>query len=231
MKYKLRKKPKNATIIQSFPGAGLVSTIATKYLIEHLDVEKIGSFHSHKILPITAIHNGEIIDPISIYHNKKYNLVIIQSLAEVTGLEWDMADQILKMAKELKSKEIIVLEGTGSQKEKINTFYYSNQKKKKIQGKEKISEGAIMGVTAALFLKAGKFPVTCIFAETHSNLPDSQAAAKIVEVLDKYKNMKVNIKPLVATAKKFEANLKQHLEKSKEILVSKQRNSETNYIG
>ena len=229
MKYKLTKKPKNVTIILGFPSAGLVSTIATKFLIEHLDVEKIGSFESVKILPITAIHKGEIIDPISIYHNKKYNMIVIQSLAEVVGLEWAVADQILKMAKELKAKEIIVLEGSATPKEEINTFYYSN--KTKIKGLELIQEGAIMGVTAALFLKAGKFPVTCIFAETHVNFPDSEAAAKIVEALDSYKNLKVDFKPLIASAKKFEANLKQYMEKSKDILTKKQQNSDLNYIG
>ena len=42
-----------------------------------------------------------------------------------------------------------------------------------------------MGVSGALLLKA-EVPLSCFFAETHSSLPDSRAAAKIIEVLDKY---------------------------------------------
>ncbi|MBS3111798.1 proteasome assembly chaperone family protein [Candidatus Woesearchaeota archaeon] len=232
MDYKLTKKPKECTIIQGFPSIGLVSTIATKFLIEHLTVEKIGSIHSNKILPIAAIHKGEIIEPISIYYNKKYNLIIIQALAEVTGFEWEMAETILKMAKELKAVEIITLEGTGTQQKKMNTFYYSNIPKRKIDPLERINEGAIMGVTAAIFLKADKFPITCLFVETNSGLPDSEAAAKIVKALDIYKNMKVNFKPLLETAKVFESNLRTHMEKSKEIMMQQRsRNTETNYIG
>jgi len=72
-----------------------------------------------------------------------------------------------------------------------------------------------MGVTGALLLKTG-LDVTCLFAETHSNLPDSKAAAKIVEALDKYLGMDIDYKPLLEQAEKFEDKLKMILKKSQE---------------
>ena len=79
MKFVLTKKPKNPTIVLGFPSMGLVSTIATKFLIDHLDVEEIGHLESESILPLTAIHKSKIVNPITLYYNKKYNLIVVQS--------------------------------------------------------------------------------------------------------------------------------------------------------
>ena len=65
-------------------------------------------------------------------------------------------------------------------------------------------------------LRVEKTPVSCIFAETHSNLPDSKAAAKVVEALDKYLGMEIDYKPLLEQAQKFEDKLKSILKKSQE---------------
>ena len=68
-----------------------------------------------------------------------------------------------------------------------------------------------MGVTGALLLKGDEMPVNCLFAETPSNLPDSKAAAKIIEALDKYLGLKVDYKPLLKQAEGFENKLKNML--------------------
>ena len=211
MKCILKKKPKGATIIQGFPSIGLVSTIATKFLIDHLNVEQIGHFESQHLMPLTAIHKSKVVEPISIYHNKKYNIIIIQSLADVKGIEWDLANCILKMAKDLQAKEVITIEGTPSRSKTISVFYHSNRKKKlKI---DPIQEGIIMGVTAAIILK-GKIPMLSLFAETHSQMPDSESAANVIKVLDDYLKLKVDYKPLLKQAKEFEAKLKEFIAKS-----------------
>ena len=57
-------------------------------------------------------------------------------------------------------------------------------------------------------MRAEKVPVSCVFAETHTSLPDSKAAAKIIEVLDKYLGLKVDYKPLLLQAEKFEGKLR-----------------------
>ena len=59
-------------------------------------------------------------------------------------------------------------------------------------------------------------PLSCLFAETHSNLPDSKAAAKVIEALDKYLGMDIDYKPLLEQAAKFEEKLKTIMQKSQE---------------
>ena len=231
MKCVLTKKPKNPTIIQGFPSVGLVSTIASKFLIDHLDVEEIGYIESEHITPLTAIHKSKIVNPITLFYNKKYNLIIIQSLTDVTGHEWDLASTIADLGRDLGAKELIILESMPPQEGSLDIYYFSNKKKLKLK---ELKEGIVVGTTAALLLKAKEIPVTCLFAEAHSQLPDSEAAARVVGALNNYLGMKVDCKPLLEAAKKFEVNLKQYIERAKEntkLANIKENKEDTDYFG
>ncbi len=236
MEIVLNKKPQNVTIIEGFPGFGLVGTIASEFLIEHLDCELIGKFWFEDLPATIAIHEGKLIHPVGIYHNKKYNLVIVHAISGASGIEWKIASLINDLAKKLKAKEIISLEGVGSAtpSDTNRVFYFSKnqklEKKLKTAGLEPLNEGIIIGVTSAMMLKAEAAPLSCIFAETHSSLPDSKAAAKIVEALDKYLGLKVDYKPLIAMAEKFEEKLKTILQQSKHAVTEKEK-KELSYVG
>ena len=218
----LKKKPLNPVIIEGFPGFGLVGTIATEFLIDHLKTKLIGKIFLDDMPAMVAIHEGEVVEPIGVYYNEKYNIVLIHGINSVVGSEWKITDEIAKMAKDLKAKEIISLEGVAGNMEEgeeemhtrqiTKTFCYSSDEARKEKLKKadcaELKEGIIMGVTGAILLKLEKTPKTCIFAETHSNLPDSKAAAKVIEVLDQYLGLKVDYEPLLKQAEKFEEKLK-----------------------
>lgn len=237
MQLKLNKKPKNPTIIEAFPGFGLVGTIAGEFLLEHLEMEKIGKIVSDKMPAMVAIHENKIVEPLGIFYNKKYNIVILHAISASTGLEWNIADTLIKMANDLNAKEIISLEGVGSgegEKNANRVFYHANNEKNASKLKklnlEPLKEGIIIGVTGAILLRAEKLPVSCIFAETQTNMPDSKAAAKLIETLDKYLDLKVDPKPLLLQAEKFEGKLKNLLQQSqKTIELSEQK--KMSYVG
>jgi len=222
MEVKLWKKPKNVTIIEGFPGFGLVGTIASEFLIEHLKTEQIGKILFNDMPAMIAIHENKIVEPLGLFYNKEYNIVILHAITAATHYEWEMADTVKKLVSDLKAKEIISLEGVGSSEDstEARVFYYANDEKNaKLFEKAKIEalkEGIIMGVTGALLLRMDNVPISCIFAETHSNLPDSKAAAKVIEALDKYIGMNIDYKPLLEQAQKFEDKLKTILQKSQE---------------
>jgi len=229
----LEKKPKNPIIIEGFPGFGFVSTIATEFLIEHLNAKQIGRIESEKIIPMVAIHNSRLIEPLGIYYDPKHNILIFHAITNIAGLEWEIAEKLSNVYKELKAKEIITLEGVLSQGNETRAFSYSNNNKSiEIFKKNKIEpmkEGIVMGVTGALLLKV-KFNLSAVFVETHSQLPDSRAAAKIIEVLDKYLNLKVDYKPLIAKAQAFESKLKILMEQTNKSQEEKDK-KELNYLG
>lgn len=234
----LNKKPKNAVLIEGFPGFGLIGTIVTEYLIDHLETESIGTVMSEEIPPMIALHKGRVVQPIEIFYNKKHNLVFLHVVTNPAGLEWRFSEIILKLAKMLQVKEIISVEGVGSAEETDTprTFYYSNNENKRKQFTkikvEELKEGVIMGVTGTILLKAenANQVLSCIFAETHSAMPDSKAAAAVIKVLDKYLNLGVDPKPLEKEAEKFEEKLKTILSKSQQA-TEVQKKKQLSYVG
>lgn len=235
MKLILKKKPQRVTIIEGFPGFGLIGTIATEFLMEHLQTEKIGSIEMDEVPAMIAIHANKVIEPISLHYNKKYNIVLIHAINIGHGLGWKLAEVISELAQKLKAKEIISLEGVGSPNpEESRVFFYATKESEKLKRLKKevnpLQEGIIVGVTGALLARDVGVPVTAFFAEAHSNLPDSKAAAEIVKVLDVYAGLKVDYKPLLKQAEEFEQKLKKIMEKGQkaEDLVEKKKLS---YVG
>ena len=65
--FELSFVPKNPLVIEGFPSFGLIGTIVTEYLMEHLKVERIGTFFFRDLPATVAIHDGKIVPPIAIY--------------------------------------------------------------------------------------------------------------------------------------------------------------------
>ena len=153
MEITLTKKPKNPIIVEGFPGFGLVGTIASEFLIDHLKTEQIGRIMFPEMPAMAAIHEGKLVEPLGIFYNEAYNMVILHAITASTGIEWKLADALLEIAKQLNAKEIISLEGVGSSGIKLSSeaFFYTNQPKKAelLQniGLKPLNEGIIIGVT------------------------------------------------------------------------------------
>ncbi len=240
MEIKLTERPKKPVIIDGFPGFGLVGTIATEFLLEHLKMRNIGYIWIDELQPMVAVHDEKIVQPLGLFYNEKYNIVILHAVTASAGLEWKISDALLQVAKTLNAREIISLEGVGvaqqEQEDKsrpVKTYFYSSdaKKRKELQriGLTPLKDGIIIGVTSALVLKS-PLPLTCIFAETHSQMPDSKAAAHIIETLDKFLGLKVDYEPLLKTAEKFEEQLKQLLQQSQDATELRQA-KKMSYVG
>jgi len=235
MEIELRVKPKKgATIIEGFPGFGLVSTITTEFLIDHLEAKPIGRLKSSKVSPIIALHNGQVVEPFGIFYHEKSNIVIVRAISPVKDLEWDATKALEELADMIKAKEIIAIEGVGSdgKQPEPEAFFYTNDesraKKFKSIGLKKLNEGVIVGISASLLIS--KPDTTCIFSEAFSNVPDSRAAAKIVEVLDDYLGLDLDASPLLKKAEGFEKKIKGILQKSVEAQEAREEKQES-YFG
>ncbi|PIN76168.1 hypothetical protein COV18_00540 [Candidatus Woesearchaeota archaeon CG10_big_fil_rev_8_21_14_0_10_37_12] len=232
------KKPKVPIVIEGFPGFGLVSTIATGFLVDHLQCEQIGRYWFDETQPTLAIHACKLIDPIGVYYNKKYNVVIVHSISPIpAGMEWKATEIVIEVAKLVGAKKIITSEGVGSpEADNPQGFFYATNDadKKKFEklGIQCLGEGIIVGITSSILLRAPqeKIDVCSLFAETHSKLPDSKAAAKIIELLDKYLGMKVDYKPLLKQAAEFEKKIRNVIEKTNETQQIKEK-KQISYVG
>ena len=232
----LKKKPKGATVVEGFPGFGLVGTIVTEYLLDHLKCEKIGSAYFEEMPATVAIHKGEVMDPVGVYYSKKFNLVILHSVSAVIGYEWKAADMVVEICKQIGAKELLSIEGVGAPpgvEVEHRTFYYTTKPKQeehlKRAGMAPLGEGIIIGVTAAAMLKT-KLPMTAVFAEVAGNMPDSLAAAEVIRVLDFLLKLKVDYKPLIKKAEEFEEKLHSLMEQAQNTQEEKERKN-LSYFG
>ncbi len=227
----LDKKPKGVRIIAGFPGFGLVGTITTEFLIEHLSAVQIGRIRMEELPPVVAVHQGKVIEPLGIFYDKKYNLVILHALTSINNIEWQLEVQISNLINELKAKQIVTIEGIGNPESTNPNVYYLNKGRDDIKklNMQPLKEGIVIGVTGSLLLK-NRDNLLALFAETHSALPDSRAAAKIIEILDKYLNLKIDYKPLLEKAAKFESKIKTIMENKEKVSAAKE-NKELTYLG
>ncbi len=234
MRLVLTKKPKNVTVIEGFPGFGLIGTIAVEFLLDHLDTEKIGIIEMDEIPAMIAIHQNKVIEPVSLHYNKKYNLVLVHAINIGKDLGWKLAGIIEELTQELNAKEVISLEGVGSPNPGSKVFFYSTHDgaiaKKLSAIAAPLNEGIIVGVTGALLARTSRVPVVAFFAEAQSGLPDSKAAAEIIKALDAYAGLQVDPKPLLQQAKEFEQKLKGIIQKGSKA-EELQEEKRDNYFG
>jgi uncharacterized protein len=216
----------NGTIIEGSPGVGLVSSIAATYLIDFLKLDQICAFDSEAFPPTSMIYASKPKFPAGIYANSKHKIgVFISEFTPLPPLHKPIAIALLNWCKQQKVRRIISIEGLPSELkcvpgepiENINTKVYgigSTEKVRKELKNAKISPletGMIYGVSGIL-LNEGQwinYDVITILAEACINLPDSFAAAKILESLDKLiPEIKIETKPLYEESKKLEDYLK-----------------------
>jgi|GEM_PF-222842 len=240
LQLQLKKKPRKAPIIiEGFPGFGFVATIAVEYLMDHLKMHSVGRLWSPRLAPIAFVHGKRVVQPLEVFHNDKNNIIVLEAVAGVAGLEWEVADSLVKMYKKLGAKEIISIEGIGAPPtdREPKAYYWTNnaesRKAMEAIGVEPVKEGIIFGAAGALMLKVPEdIKATFIFAETSSELPDSRAAAVIIKVIDKYLGLNIDYRPLLKKAEEFEDKLKGLLQQARAAAQTKaSKEPEQPYIG
>lgn len=204
------------TIISGFQGTGLVGTLAAQYMAKKLEAKQIGYVDSNKLPPVAILSEGEIKHPIRIFAAKKYKLLIVESELPIPqSLVFEIATELNKWAKLNKAKELISVEGVTVEKVGSHPKIYAvvstpSLEKQTTKHTELLKNGLIMGVAAAVLLESKDQGVknTCYLAESHSSFPDGKAAAAIIDRLNIVLGTKIDTKPLVQEADKFEKKLR-----------------------
>lgn len=227
-------KLKNPVLIQGFPGAGLVGTISSLYLVEKLKMEFVGYIHSSKFPPLAAIHNGRPYFPARIYASKKYNLyVILSEFVIPTQFIYPLAQEIYNFSKKYKIKKIISL-GSILKKENIDyqTIYAVVSTQKLMDELEKknvhvIKEGVTTGVSSILLSKGAmeNFEVISLLSNSSDSSIDLMACYNLLLKLKNYLNFDINLNELESDAKKMEEQIHKLLEKAQESKTEEEEES------
>ena len=108
-----RKKKLNSPIlVAGFPGAGLVGSISTSYIIDKLHMNQIACVESEFIVPGVIYAEGKLRHPFRLYSNDEGNVCILVCEAPIMahGM-YSVLDTVVKWALNNRVKEVLVLDG------------------------------------------------------------------------------------------------------------------------
>jgi len=212
------------TLIEGFPGMGLVGTIGAKYLTEKLDFMEAGCVQSKVFVPIIRIHQGMPVHPSRIYVNKKRKLVVLISEQVIPQVfTHQLAKEVVDWVQRKKIRRVVSLSGIRAlpSKEGKQTIYgiASDEASKKMLKKHEvqlIKEGITSGVTALIMLalKDNKIEAFSLMGNVQI-AADYKAAASILEKLSEMLSLGLDVKPLHKEAKETEKALLEHLKQLK----------------
>jgi len=225
--FEKKNKPKlsNPIFIEGLPGIANVGKIAVDFLVEELKAKKLCSFYSHSFPHSVFVNEKNLVEmpKIEIYY-KKFNgkngkkskardlLLLtgdVQPIDEASC--YGFSEEVLKLAQDFGSKEIITTGGIGLQNipEKPKVYATSNSKdflktfdKKNLKVKTDIFGvvGPIMGASGVLVGLANRYNLdaAALLAETfgHQMYLGIKGAKEILQVLDKRYKLKIDIKRL-----------------------------------
>jgi len=224
----VESKPLNVagyTLIEGFPGMGLVGTIAVKYLSEKLKCKEVGYIESKFFVPIIRVHNGLPVHPSRIYVNDQYKLVLLVSEQIVPQMFTDhLSNAIADWIQQKKIGRIISLSGIRAlpKKEGKETVYgiasdETSKKKLNEHNVEVIKEGITSGITALMMLEFKDRQLEAFSLLGNVQIAaDYKASASLIEKLNEMFAFDINTAPLKKEAKETEKALLDHLKQMKQ---------------
>ncbi|MGI0100738.1 MAG: proteasome assembly chaperone family protein [Candidatus Micrarchaeaceae archaeon] len=222
------KNLKDYTLIEGFPGAGLVGPMTISYIIDKLQMKYVGFVESASFPPLVSIHKGEPVPPIRLYCSDKNKIVTIFAEFAIT---MDMVAELSKAVYDfVRANGIVAIYSIGGvpkqdDNEKSPFVVASTLQATKVAqnaGLKPIDEGVATGVSALLLLRASmdKVDDTNIMVPVQQNIIDPLYAEVAVQSINKLMNLNIDVTELDKEAKMVEAKIKDLINKHKETLES-----------
>ncbi len=218
-----KAKLKNPVIIEGFPGIGMVGTISSSYLAEHMQLKLIGYFASSHFPPIASIHNYVPVSPARIYASEKHDLIILFSEFIIPAeIVYALSEKIIEFAKEKKARAIYSLAGIATEQpnDKIYGIVSTPEMAKILgtKGIELIKEGATQGVSGVLIAQCAseKIPAANLMVQTALPL-DPAGSARLLNKLSEVTGIPFDTKELTAEGQKIEERMKAAMDKMKDM--------------
>lgn len=222
------------TLIEGFPGMGLVGTISVKYLTEKLGFLPMGFLQSNLFMPVVRIHEGLPVHACRIFVHPKLKLVALVSEQVVPNSKIDLvASRVVEWIKLKKIKRVVSLSGIqipGDEKkdESSDVFgFASNDASKKWLSKHNIQvikEGVTTGINALvlLALEDENIEAVCLLGTVHLSA-DYTASAALLKKLNEMLFLSINLEPLHAEARETEKAILDHFARVKDATSAAQK--------
>ena len=211
------------TLIEGFPGLGLVGTISASYLVEKLNMEPLGYITGDTFPPLAAVHNKRPLFPARMYFSQKHNLIVFISefVIPIVAVN-ELSEKIYDFAQKYKVKQIISLGGIAIKGEQDTVYAISSMPElsaslEKLHAVELIKEGATTGVTGVLLARGAvdKYPIISLLAESQQGYMDPKASAMVLEALKELIKVDIDTTTLEHEAAKIDTKVKEIMGKAK----------------
>jgi uncharacterized protein len=214
-------------VLVGFPSQGLVGAIVASYLVPKLDMELVATLDSPHLPPVASIRGGRAHSPVQIFastvrcgiNGNCDQLVVIRSDAAPPAEHADeLSDDVIDYTEAIGGDLIVTLEGAPTSSEADDVYAVPNlitDVDTDEVGAEPFPDGALSGFSASLLTEGNtrERAVLCLFTAVQEDLPDADAAARLVDVADDLvPGIRMEPEPLREEARKFERDLRAALE-------------------
>ena len=227
------------TLVEGFPGIGLVGPMAISYMIDKLGMQYCGYIESDDFPPLVSIHGGRPMPPVRMYYSQKQKIVtIFAEFAIPLKMTYELTTELNKLIKDAGMAKVISIGGMPSgtslqigddddkdeeakhQKEDVFAITSSAKLEGDVRkaGMTLVSEGVATGVSAMLLINAAKtdLPDVTILVPVDQNIVDPRYAELAIQAIDKIADLNIDTTEVEREAKEVEAKIRDMLKKSKE---------------
>ena len=223
IKISSEKSLKGYTLIEGFPGTGLVGPMAASYIIEKLGMEMVGYIYSDRFPPIAAVHGGVPMHTARLYADPKSKLVVVFSefMIPVDAI-YQLSDELISFVRKNGISRIISIGGMPSQNPSSAAYVISSQPgvvgKGGKQGLKPVNEGVIAGVSAMLMSSAVELGIQAVdlLVEVNPEVMDPHYAEVAIKGLGALTGIEIDTKELEEEAKEVDTKVRDMLKKAKE---------------
>ncbi len=214
-------------VLVGFPSQGLVGAIVASYLVPKLEMELVATVDHVHLPPIASVRGGRAHSPVQIFASTVRcgidgdcdQLVVVRSDAAPPAQHADdLADEIIDYTDEIGGELIVTLEGAPTSSGGEHVYAVPNlvtDVDTDQIGAEPFPDGALSGFSASLLTEGNALSksVLCLFTAVAEDMPDAEAASRLVDVADGLvPGIRMEPEPLAEEARKFERNLRAALE-------------------
>jgi len=206
---------KSPLIFAGFVGAGLVGPIAIGHMIEKLEMKEIGYMRSKHLPPSTVFMKGRLRHPFRFYANKEGTVctVICEITLRMEGV-YTIVGAILDWAKEKGSNEIIILEGVASNEHDQKAYCAAEEDLCRVMAEKDINiipHGFITGIPGGILNECliREIQGVALLVKANKLLPDPEAAATLIEAVNRMYEMQIDVSDLKKEKEKIGADLEE----------------------
>ena len=206
---------KSPIIFAGFVGAGLVGPIAIGHMIEKLGMKEIGYMRSKHLPPSTVFMKGRLRHPFRFYANKEGTVcaVICEITLRMEGV-YTIVGAILDWAKEKGSNEIIILDGVASNEHDQKAYCAAEEDLCRVMADKNINvipHGFITGIPGGILNECliREIQGVALLVKANKLLPDPEAAATLIEAVNKMYKMQIDVSDLKKEKERIGAELEE----------------------